>query len=70
MMKEIFANYNEAQNIINQISEFDDLGMQTIICMLIDTCAAKYDLNACEIADIVCTLVHAVNADLGAYRIA
>ena len=35
-------NFNEAIELCGKIAEFDAEGMQTIICMSIDMCSAKY----------------------------
>ena len=69
-MKNIITNINEAMALVESISQFDAEGMQTIICMLVDTCAARHGMDAREIADTVKTLVYAVNSEFGAYRIA
>lgn len=68
-MKSIYTDFVEAQELVNRIAKFDDVGMQSIICMLIDTCSAKYGQDAGEIADNVCQLVHQVNRELGAYQL-
>ena len=68
-MKNIFTDFSEAQELVNQVAEFDDAGMQTIACLIIDTCSAKFRMDAGEIADTVCELVHQVNHDLGAYQL-
>ena len=69
-MMNVFENMDTALDLVNQLSEFDAEGMQTIICMLVDTCAARHGMDAREIADTVKTLVYAVNSEFGAYRIA
>ncbi len=66
-MKNLISNIDEAMALVNSISEFDDVGMKSIICMLIDTASCKYKEPAGDIADTICTMVHAVNEELGAY---
>ena len=68
-MKNIISNFSEAQELVNKVAEFDDAGMQTIACLIIDTCSARFRMDACEIADNVCELVHQVNKELGAYQL-
>lgn len=59
----------EAMDLVDQISQFDECGMMTIISMIIDTASAKYKEPAGDIAYLVCATVHAVNAELGPYQL-
>ena len=68
-MKNIITNINEAMALVESISQFDDVGMKSIICLLIDTASAKYNEPAGDIADTICMMVHEVNAQMGAYQI-
>ena len=68
-MKNILINGDEAQELVNQIAEFDTISMNAIICMLIDTSAAKSGDDAVEIADTVYMAVKSINQEFGAYRL-
>ena len=68
-MKNILANYDDAINLVNQIAEFDPRSMQSIICMLIDTCTAKYGGKAPELAEDISIAVRLVNEQVGEYRL-
>lgn len=68
-MKNYINNLNEIETLINQIAEFDYESMGIIICMLIDTAAAKHHIPAEEIAKAVHLCVKEVNEEHGAYRI-
>ena len=68
-MKNLFEHFDDAQTLVNQIADYDFTGMASIISMMIDTCAAKYDVNAHDVADMICGAVHEVNNDLGPYRL-
>ena len=68
-MKNIYTNIEEAMTLVNQVSQFDDIGIKSIICMLIDTTSAKSGEPAGDIADTICALVHEVNSQMGAYQI-
>ena len=52
------------------VSEFDELGAQAIICMLIDTVAAKNSTDPVQFAESIAKAVKDVNHDLGPYMIA
>ncbi len=67
-MKNLFSNYEEAENLIKTATEFDEITMQSLICMMIDACSAKYHTDAREIATNICTAVHEINDMMGAYR--
>ena len=67
--KNIFTNLEEAHELVNRIAEFDDVSMQSIICMSIDMCAAKHNENAKEIAERIYNAVCSVNDDLGKFEI-
>ena len=62
-------NFNEAMELCGKIAEFDAEGMQTIICMSIDMCSAKYGEDSVEIANRILELIKAVNADCGKFQI-
>lgn len=68
-MKNLFENFDEAENLVNSVADFDFMTIQSLICMMIDTCAAKYKEDATAIADSICTAVHEVNETYGAYQI-
>lgn len=67
-MKFIITDYDEAMELINQISQFDPMSIEIITCMIIDTESAKYEEPYGEILDRICAAVHGVNEDLGPYR--
>ena len=68
-MKDILSNMNDAYELVNQVADFDDVGMLSIICMLIDTYSAKYNKDPKKIADLIRDQVHEVNDTLGRYEI-
>lgn len=68
-MKDILSNMNDAYELVNQVADFDSVGMLSIICMLIDTFSAKYDEDPKKIADLIRDKVHEVNDTLGRYEI-
>ena len=70
MKKSIFTHFNEAEQAVNTVSEFDELGAQAIICMLIDTVAAKNSTDPVQFAESIAKAVKDVNHDLGPYMIA
>jgi len=62
-------NFNVAMELCDKIAEFDAEGMQTIICVSIDMCSAKYGEDSVEIANRILELIKAVNADFGKFQI-
>ena len=68
-MKNLFYDFEEAENLVNAVSEFDFFTIQSLVCMMIDTAAAKYKESATEMADSICVAVHEVNETFGAYQI-
>lgn len=68
-MKTIIANINEAMSIVDQISQFDPVAVQSILCMAIDTTGALTGENPVEIAKNIYTAVSTINAEFGAYQI-
>ena len=69
-MKNIFANFDEINAIVNATAEFDLPSFGAIIGMAIDNYAAVHDMTAPDLASMVLQAVGEVNAELGAYRIA
>lgn len=68
-MKNILSNMNDAYELVDKVADFDDVGMLSIICMLIDTYSAKYNKDPKKIADLIRDQVHEVNDTLGRYEI-
>ena len=64
-MKDIITNYEEAMELVKQISEFEPISMETIICMIIDTESSKYKEPAVDIVERMWDAVQAVNEILG-----
>lgn len=55
-MKSIVNNYEEAMELAKEISEFEPISMEAIICMIIDTEASKYKEPAVDIVDRIWVL--------------
>ena len=68
-MKFIITDYEEAMELVNQISQFDPMSMEIITCMIIDTESAKYEEAYSDILDRICGAVHGINEDLGTYQL-
>ena len=66
-MKNIFSDITEAMTIVDMISQFDSVAVQSILCMSIDTVGALTGQDPVEIAENIYTAVTAVNAEYGAY---
>lgn len=64
-MKNIFKSYEDANTILTLASEFDLIGIESIICTLIDVCATKFRLDPARVADEVCMFVKKVNHENG-----
>lgn len=67
-MKDIITNFGEAMELVKQISEFDPISMETLICMIIDTESSKYKEPAVDIVERMWDAVQAVNEILGPYQ--
>lgn len=67
-MKDIVTNYEEAMELVKQISEFEPISMEIIICMLIDTEASNYKEFVLDIVKRIWDAVQAVNEILGPYQ--
>lgn len=67
-MKTIITHYEEAMELVKQISEFEPISMETIICMIIDTESSKYKEPAVDIVERMWDAVQAVNEILGSYQ--
>ena len=66
-MKNIIENIDEAMSIVNELSQFDSVAVQSILCMAVDTIGAIHGQDPVEIAENIFTAVTAVNAEYGAY---
>lgn len=67
-MKDTVTNFDEVFELVNQISQFEPISIEVIICMIIDTESAKYKKSVVEILGRICDAVQAVNEVLGPYR--
>lgn len=67
-MKTIITHYEEAMELVNQISQFDPMSMEIITCMIIDTESSKYKEPAVDIVERMWDAVQAVNEILGPYQ--
>ena len=66
-MKTIISSTDEAMELINQISQFDDVSMMSIICALIDKVSARSKKPVIDIVAGIVEAVIAVNEALGPY---
>ena len=67
-MKDIKTNYEEAMELVKQVSQFEPISMEVIICMIIDTEASKYKEPAVDIVERVLDAVQEVNEILGPWQ--
>jgi len=67
-MKTIVNNIDAAMELVNQISQFDPVSMESIICIIIDTESSKYKEPALDIVERIWDAVKAVNEILGSYQ--
>lgn len=68
MKKTLFdVAMNEVFEMVNKISEYDEIAALSMICMMIDTVARDSDKTAPEIAELISEKVKEVYEELGAY---
>ena len=67
-MKDMITNFEEVMELVKQISEFEPISMECIICMIIYTEASKYKEPAVDIVARIWDAVQAVNEILGPYQ--
>lgn len=67
-MKNFITNIEEAKDLVDQISQFDVVSVESIICALIDMVSAKSEEPVIDIIGAISRAVIAVNEALGPYR--
>lgn len=67
-MKSILNNFDEALDLVNQLSQFDPMSMEIILCMTIDTESSKNKEPVVDIVERIFDAVQAVNEALGPYQ--